>query len=89
MLFGVKPFGHGVSQEKILLKSQLKAKCFKMNNSSNKICDVTNDYVHALEKPLYSSFFKKNTKYKAEFNRINKPLRQIIDYYFSALIMGT
>ncbi len=61
--------------ENILLKSQLKAKCLKMNNSSNKICDVTN----ALEKPLYSSFFKKNTKYKAEFNRINKPLRQIID----------
>jgi len=40
---------------------------------------VTSLMIHALEKPLYSSFFKKNTKYKAEFNRINKPLRQIID----------
>jgi hypothetical protein len=61
--------------ENILLKSQLKAKYLKINNSGNKICDVTNDYVHALEKPLYSSFFfKKNIKYKAEFNRINKPL---------------
>ena len=56
-----------------------------MNNSSNKIFDVTNDYVHALEKPLYSSFFKQNMKYKAEFNRINKPLRQIIGYDKSKL----
>ena len=71
--------------ENILLKSQLKAKCLKMNNSSNKICDVTNDYVHALEKPLYSSFFKQNMKYKAEFNRINKPLRQIIGHDKSKL----
>jgi len=47
--------------ENILLKSLLKAKCLKMNNSSNKICDVTNDYVYSLEKPLYRSFFKKNT----------------------------
>jgi len=45
--------------ENILLKSQLKAKYLKINNSGNKICDVTNDYVHTLEKPLYSSFFLK------------------------------
>jgi hypothetical protein len=32
------------------------------------------DHVHALQKPLNSNFLKKNSMYKSEFRRINKPI---------------
>ena len=35
----------------------MKDKNIKLSNLKNKYFDVTNDSVHALEKPLYNSFF--------------------------------
>ena len=48
-----------LKQENELLKSELKQKCIEIRNLEKKNCDVTNDNVHLLAKPLYNSFFKK------------------------------
>ncbi len=48
-----------LKQENELLKSELKEKCQRNKKSRKKNCDVTNDGVHVLAKPLYNSFFKK------------------------------
>ena len=46
-----------LKQENTSLKRGLKDKNIKLSNLKNKYFDVTNDSVHALEKPLYDSFF--------------------------------
>ena len=46
-----------LKQENMSLKRDLKDKNIKLSNLKNKYFDVTNDSVHALEKPLYDSFF--------------------------------
>jgi hypothetical protein len=46
-----------LKQENTSLKRDLKDKNIKLSNLKNKYFDVTNDSVHALEKPLYNSFF--------------------------------
>jgi hypothetical protein len=51
-----------LKQENELLKSELKGKCIEIRNLEKKNCDVTNDSVHLLAKPLYNSFFKKKSQ---------------------------
>jgi hypothetical protein len=45
------------------LKTELKEKAMELSNLKKKSCDVKRDAVHALEKPLYSSFFNQEIKY--------------------------
>jgi hypothetical protein len=51
-----------LKQENELLKSELKGKCIEIRNLEKKNCDVTNDSVHLLAKPLYNSFLKKKVR---------------------------
>jgi hypothetical protein len=51
-----------LKQENESLKSDLRNKCLEIRFLENKFCDVTNDSVHVLTKPLYNSFFKKKNQ---------------------------
>jgi hypothetical protein len=51
-----------LKQENESLKSDLRNKCLEIRFLENKFCDVTNDSVHVLKKPLYNSFFKKKNQ---------------------------
>jgi len=47
-----------LKQEILSLKADLKEKTRKLSNLEKKCCDVTNNNLHILAKPLYNSFFK-------------------------------
>jgi hypothetical protein len=68
-----------LKQENTSLKRGLKDKKIKLSNLKNKYFDVTNDSVHALEKPLYNSIFlqqKNAKKSKRKTNRKSKQWRE-------------
>jgi hypothetical protein len=61
-----------LKQENESLKLGLKEKSREIRNLEKKICDVTNDNVYALEKPLYSSLFKNNKRVNLKNKSIKK-----------------
>ena len=61
-----------LKQENESLKLDLKEKSREIRNLEKKNCDVTNDNVHALEKPLYSSLFKNNKRVNLKNKSIKK-----------------
>ena len=61
-----------LKQENESLKLDLKEKSREIRNLEIKYCDVTNDNVYALEKPLYSSLFKNNKRVNLKNKSIKK-----------------
>ena len=61
------------------LKLELKEKSQEIRNLENKNCDVTNDNVYALEKPLYSSLFKNNKRVNLNNRSIKKKENKELD----------
>ena len=70
-----------LKQENTSLKRDLKDKCIKLRNLEIKYCDVTNDSVHALAKPLYNSFFNSEIMLKNQNDGLNqlKKSKEMVD----------
>ena len=70
-----------LKQENTSLKRDLKGKCIKLRNLEIKYCDVTNNGVHALAKPLYKNFFNSEIMLKNQNEGLNqlKKSKEMVD----------